>query len=266
MITQIQASKAVDDLSRAFANWPIFLLIGLTGIKARYRRSNIGQFWITISMSVTIVTIGIVWSYLWKISIDDFLPYIAVSYIIWLYLTGVIADGPTIFVSQAHYLREIRLPKSTYLFADLSKHLIILGHNLLILIPVYLFFDFPLNSQTLMVIPAFLLTTIALLAVSMVVAVIGLRYRDVSSMVSSIIQIGFFVTPVIWKPDIMPPEILRFMIFNPFAVFLELLRAPLLGNAAPLLYWQVGAGITLVGLALAFLVFARYRSRITYWI
>ncbi len=64
----------------------------------------------------------------------------------------------------------------------------------------------------------------------------------------------------------MPPEIYRYMILNPFAVFLELLRAPLLGKPIPPLYWAVALGLTLVGLVLAFVIFARYRSRITYWI
>ncbi len=266
MITRIQAQKAIDDLRQGFMNWPVFLLIGLTSIKARYRRSKVGQFWITISMAITVLTIGVVWSYLWKMPIEDFLPYIAISYIVWLYMTGVLADGTILFISQAHYLREIRLPKSAYLFADITKHLIILGHNLLILLPVYLLFGLPFNTNTLMIIPAFLLTTTALLSVSMIVAIIGLRYRDVSSMIASIIQIGFFVTPVIWKPDLMPPELLRYMIFNPFAVFLEILRAPMLGNSSSLLYWQVAVGLTLFSLILSFVIFARFRSRITYWL
>ncbi len=191
MITQIQAGKAFDDLYRALTGWPVILLIGLTNIKARYRRSRIGQFWITISMSVTVLTIGIVWAYLWKMSIEEFLPYIAVSYVIWLYLTGVIADSATVFSAQAHYLREIRLPISSYLFADIVKHLIILGHNLLILIPVYLIFGSPFTIHSLMLLPAFIVVTTALVAISMIISVIGLRFRDVSSLISSIIQIGF---------------------------------------------------------------------------
>ncbi len=264
--TPTRVDKAIADVFSAFVRWPIFILIGITDVQSRYRRSKIGQFWITISLFVMVVALGLLWSFLWKLPVSEFLPFIAVSHIFWMYLTGVIMDGPGIYVAATGYLREINLPRFTFVLSNLVKHWIILAHNLIILIPIFLYFQVPITFEILMIIPGFILTTIAILAVSTFLSVVGLRFRDVASLVASILQIAFFMTPVIWKPEALPPFAQAYMTANPFAVFLDLLRAPILGPPTPPIYWTVAGGFTLVAVILAILVFVRFRAKITYWL
>lgn len=261
-----QLEKSISDVKNAFIRWPIFVLIGLTDVQSRYRRSRIGQFWITISLFILVVSLGLLWSFLWKLPVSEFLPFIAVSHIFWTYITGVMLDGPGIYVAATGYLREINLPRFTFILSNLVKHWIILAHNLIILVPIFLFFQVPIGFEVLMIIPGFIITTIAIVAVSTFLSVIGLRFRDVASLVASILQVAFFVTPVIWKPEALPPVALQYMAINPFAVFLDLLRAPFLGPPSSSLYWAMAAGFTLIALVLAILIFVRFRSKITYWL
>lgn len=258
--------RAKLDVLRAMRSWPVVILIGSSDVSARYRRSTLGQLWITLSHAVTVLSIGIVWAYIWNQPTHEFLPYFAVGQVIWLYMTGVLADSTTTYADHTAYLRELNLPRSTYLLSNMVKHLIFLGHNALILPLIFLVFGFHFSIQTLLFFPAFLLMTVFLFACTTVLGIAGLRFRDISSIVGTVISITYFLTPVIWRLDALPPSFTTYMLFNPFAVFLELLRAPILGQTASAIHWLIAFGLTIAALLLAARVFISFRGRITYWL
>ena len=101
--------------------------------------------------------------------------------------------------------------------------------------------------------------------VSILLGMICARFRDVPQIVASFIQVAFFLTPIIWKPELLVDRI-GFVQFNPFFHFVELIRAPLLGNAPNTISWIVTLGITLAGWLITFIIFRRFRNRIAYWI
>src|SRR5262245_8620918 len=141
--------QARKDVMQALRAWPIVALIGVSDVRARYHRSSLGQLWITISHAVMIASIGLVWAYIWNQTVSEFLPYLAVGHIFWLYMTGLLADASTTYVDHATYLKEINIPRSTYVLSNLVKHLIVLGHNVVILVPVFLIFGLPFSMKTL---------------------------------------------------------------------------------------------------------------------
>ena len=87
------------DLLRGIVNWRLCHLMGLGEIRRRYARSILGQFWLTISMAVMIVALGIVWSSLWKIPVASFMPYIATSLIVWTMISNTLNEAPTAFIT-----------------------------------------------------------------------------------------------------------------------------------------------------------------------
>ena len=78
-------------------------------------------------------------------------------------------------------------------------------------------------------------------------------------------RIAFFLTPVMWIPEMLGSRA-YLALYNPFAYFVELIRAPLLGQAVPALTWMLVLGVTATGWAAAWAVFARYRGRVAYWL
>ena len=91
------------------------------------------------------------------------------------------------------------------------------------------------------------------------------RFRDILPIVSSVMQIAFFVSPIIWNQDqlgsgqwVLP--------FNPFFSLLEIVRAPLLGALPGLTIWLSAALYSIVLWVLAWGLFTRARGRIAFWI
>ena len=84
--------------------------------------------------------------------------------------------------------------------------------------------------------------------------------------VKSIVQVIFFMTPILWSPSILPAKYAFFILLNPFYCFVQLIRAPLMGQSIALSEWGILAFVTALGLTFASYLFLKYRARIVYWI
>jgi ABC-type polysaccharide/polyol phosphate export permease len=101
--------------------------------------------------------------------------------------------------------------------------------------------------------------------VALFLGVISARFRDIPPIIASVLQLAFFITPIIWHPSLLPGR-QRVITFNPFYHFIELLRCPMLDAIPAPTTWAVVCGITLVGWALTILLLLRARRRIAYWL
>ena len=136
-------------------------------------------------------------------------------------------------------------------------------------IPIYLFllavFEIPVNWTLLLAVPAALLLIGHALWISLLFGMISARFRDFPQIVGSIVQITFFLTPVVWKPELLGERMLVVTI-NPLYHTIEILRGPLLGVPPEALSWMVVGSTLLAGCIMTFVVFALLRPRIVYWI
>jgi ABC-type polysaccharide/polyol phosphate export systems, permease component len=93
------------------------------------------------------------------------------------------------------------------------------------------------------------------------------RYHDLAQIVTSVLQVAFYLTPIIWMPSLLPDRMsATFLHLNPFYHLLEIIRAPLLGAVPSLTSWLVVLIISIVGWGFTLLVFSRLRHRVVYWL
>ena len=260
-----QARLAIKDIVDGARAWPLWSKLGWNDIVQRYRRSMLGPFWLTASMAIMVVALGIVYSRLFKTDLHDFLPFLCVGLLIWTYISTTIAEAGTLFVGAESYIKQIRLPYTVYAFRFMWSRLIILGHNFLIYFCVLIYFQFSPGTNVWSVIPGILLLTVNLTLVSLYLGMVSARFRDIPQIIASVIQIGFFVTPVMWKPELLGADsgIVR---FNPFFHLLEIVRAPLLGQPFPTESYIAVLLLTVLSLLFGAIFFTRFRARISYWV
>lgn len=261
-------STAIHDLQLALGERSeTALRLGWVDIAQRYRRSKLGPFWITISMAVTILGMGLVFGTLFGINLRDFLPFLAIGMITWTFIVSVITEATTTFVSSEGIIKQIKLPYFTYIFRMIWRNTIIFGHNILILPVVMLVFLLPFGFVSFLAIPGFAILCVNLAWLSLVLAVICTRYRDLTQIIVSGLQLWFFVTPIIWLPSLMIEKgRLVFLNVNPFYHLIEVVRAPLLGQIPNTLSWVVCTLMAILGWFFALWFFGKYQKRIAYWL
>ncbi len=148
----------------------------------------------------------------------------------------------------------------------LVRNVLVLSHNIIVIIGVDIIFAIWPGVHALLALPGLLLWGFDALALTLLLGGFCARFRDVMPIVNSVMQIAFFMTPVIWKPAQLGESGMAKLPFNPFFDMLEIVRAPLLGQVPPPAVWFGAIGYSLVLCVLSWVFFARARSRLAYWI
>jgi ABC-2 type transport system permease protein/lipopolysaccharide transport system permease protein len=259
-----QLRLAADDVVAGLARWPLWVRLGWNDILKRYRRSVLGPFWLTASNGIMIAALGVLYASLFKTPIHDFLPFLCVGLLVWNLISSFLIEGGTLFSSAESFIKQIRLPFSVYVYQSTWSKLVIFGHNLVIYFIVLAYFSIWPGAVALLAIPGLLIVLLNGAAATLLVGVVSARFRDIPQFVNSFVQIMFFVTPIMWKPELLADH--RLLNLNPFFHLIEIVRRPLLGTIPSLQEYRIVLVISLVNLILASAVFVRFRSRIAYWI
>lgn len=255
-----------EDVFEGFKRWHLWVTLAWLDLKQRYRRAVLGPFWITISMSVMVLTLGTVYAGLFKQDVHSFLPYIAAGFIVWNFITGTVTDSTTTFVQAEGLIKQGGMPLSLHVFRTIFRNFVINAHNLSVMPLLYLWQPSLLNWHLLLLLPGIVLMLLNFVWISIIVGVFCTRFRDLPPIVVNLLQILFFVTPIMYRPDTLPPNLSFFVSFNPLYYLVEVVRAPMLGLAPPPLAYPI-LGISLVtGSMLTFWFFARTRSRLAFWL
>ncbi len=254
----------LDVVEGAHASY-LWGLLGWQDIRQRYRRSKIGPFWLTISMGVMVGAIGMLYAGLFKIEIADYLPFIALGFIVWGLISGLVTDGCAAFIGAEGIIKQVGLPLSVHVYRVVWRNLIIFGHNILIFFVVAVLFSIWPGWVGLLALPGLALLCLNGVWAGLLLGLVSARFRDVPQIVASVVQVFFFLTPIIWKPELLPGRALV-LDLNPFFHFVELVRAPLLGQVPGLASWLAVLGITLGGWLVTLAMYRRYRWRIAYWV
>ncbi len=244
----------------------LWMTLGWRDVQTRHRRSRIGPFWNTLSLAFVATCIGSLYGGIMAHPMSDYIPHLVTGYMMWTFLQALVIEGKDAFVSNASAIREIAVPGTVYVYKLLWKNLVILGFNSLVYVAVLVLFQVWPFPNILLVIPALAIVVLNGIWVGLLLGLINVRYRDLGQLVPNAMRLAFFLTPILWYPDSVTGLRTIFVDFNPFYYFIEVLRAPLLGQSPSLLIWTVIAAITIIGWGITVPVYAHWRRRIAFWV
>ncbi len=282
-------ARAFGDVRDAWHQRELWGHLGWQDIKQRYRRSVIGPLWITISMGTTALALGLLYSQLFGQNMSTFLPYLTVGFIVWNFILGVVTEGTEVFIANEGLIKHLPAPVTVHVLRMVWRQVLFFAHNLVVyLIVLAVFFTDLTNPYVLegdkavqpgiswtvlLAIPAFALIVVNSVWVALLFGIISTRFRDIPPVINSFIQLVFFMTPIVWHVGVLNrfadgDGSWKILIaeFNPIYHFLEIVRAPLLGQTQDWHHWVVVGGFTVVGWALAILALRNYRARVSYWV
>jgi ABC-type polysaccharide/polyol phosphate export permease len=264
--TRLRARAATSDLVDGLTSWRIWIALGLNDVRQRYRRSVLGQFWITLSTGIFVFALGYIYAALFRADTTTFLPYVAVNYIVWTFLSSTVTEACYAFISAEGYLRQERLPKSVFVFRLLVRNVLAFAHNIVVIVVVFAVFGTRPGFGVLAALPGFVLVAINVTFASSLVAIFATRFRDLPQVVANAVMLAFFASPIMWQTSQLPEAARRYVLWNPIVDHLAIVCGPLLGQPPTLGNWLVTLCWTSVLAVMSFAAFARFRGRIVYWL
>lgn len=258
-------SLAFQDMYKSALKYRVWLQLGWVEVKQRYRRSVIGPWWISLSMLIFILVMGIVFSRLFHQSLDEYIPFFTAGFLFWTFISSSTIEAAEIFKSNGGFIKQINLPFTLYVLKHLVRQVVCLAHNAVVYLLVCLFFKFSPGLASLLVIPGFLLLLLNVFWVCFLLAIVCARFRDMVPIIASCVQIAFFITPISWMPRLLEqnPAILK---YNPLVYLLDIVRSPLLGVLPSKTSFMVSSAMAVIGMAVVFALFSKVRARIAYWV
>jgi ABC-2 type transport system permease protein len=264
---------ARKDLVDGWRSRELWAHLGWQDIRQRYRRSVLGPIWITISMAVTALALGVLYAGLFGNSLEKQLPYILVGFIVWAFISGCILEGADVFIANEGLIKHLPAPLSVHVYRLVWRQTLLFAHNLIVYVVMLIVFPRALHWSSLMAFPAFALLAINGAWIALLFGMASSRFRDLNPIIGSVVQLTFFLTPIVWvyedflhSANPAVAQRARLAEINPVLHFIEIIRRPMLGQPFVGHHWIVVLGITVVGWTVTLMALRRYRTRVPYWV
>jgi ABC-type polysaccharide/polyol phosphate export permease len=260
-----QFEGALADLAGGFSRSWMWSAMAMQDIRLRYRGSVLGPFWLTLSTSILLAAMGLLYARLFGTEASRYVPFLTIGLVLWQFVSSTLTEGCQSFLSAQQTIQQACLPFSVHAWRTVYRNFIVLLHCVVIFPIVLVLFPTPVDWRVITIAPAVAVLAINAFWITMLLGMMSARYRDIPPIVASAVQVVFFVTPIFWPPDLLG-EWQHLLALNPFFAAIDVVRAPLLG-AAPLPYsWATLMVVTVLGSLCTFGIFARFRQQIAYWV
>lgn len=258
-------ARAIGDLATGLGRWRLPAALARLDIKNRYRGSVLGPLWLTLSTGIMVGGLGVLYSSLFKLPLADYLPFLAVSLIVWNMISQIVSDACTSLTSAEGIIRQLALPYSVHILRCVMRNGLVAAHSLPLILVVFLACGTLPGPEGLLALPGLVLVAVNACAIALFLGMVCARFRDIPPIVASAMQLAFFLSPVLWKPELLG-ERAKWLPLNPFYVVMETVRGPLVEGGAPAVVWISALLYTALACGLAFLFFVRFRGRIAFWV
>ena len=258
-------SRALADLGEGFARWRLAAALARLEIRNRYRGSVLGPIWLTLSTAAMLTALGYIYPTLLQIDFADYVPFLTVSLILWNVIGGMVAEACACLTGAESVIRQLPLPHTVHALRCVLRNALVAAHNLPLIAVVFLIFGIMPGAAAPLALLGLALVAVNAFFASLLLGMLCARFRDIAPIVGSVMQIAFFATPVIWKPELLG-ERGWWLPLNPFYSVMETVRGPLLADGGSAVAWAAALVWTALHCAMAFAFFVRFRGRVAFWV
>jgi ABC-type polysaccharide/polyol phosphate export permease len=214
-------------------NLGVIWLLVMKDIKAKYATTYLGPIWNAINYAVFILIIGVVYTKLWGTSLDIFLPFFAVSFLCWSFISSCLLESSAYYKSgEVFLIGAARYSSLSELLRILLRNILMQLHNipfLVLIMYLYPSLEVPGISHVLSCLLGFLVLFLLMTFIS------GLSswFKDFTQILPLILQLFFFATPIFWYPSLLEGRGLALdvlLTYNPIYNLLIFFRGPFLAE------------------------------------
>lgn len=256
------STTLAHDIWRSINQVRLWKFLAWRGLVKRYDRTWLGFLWIPGSALIHMAFVGTVFSFIFPGG--RYIPHFVLGFAAWSVIARGLNESARLWRGAEKYLKHLSIPVSVFLIQLIAQSAIRLAFIVPIAFVIALFFNARPSWETLLVIPGVLLLLANLAWALTIMSVVCMRLRDVGSFLPNAVFMCYLMTPIIWEPQRLGDK--EWLVnFNPFFHLVELIRAPLQGDAPTAITWAVACGMIAIGTPIAYAALAATRKRIVLW-
>jgi lipopolysaccharide transport system permease protein len=204
-------------------------------IRSRYKQAWLGMAWALLQPAVQTGVFTLLFGLIARVPSGDVpYPVFALAGLLsWNLFAKIVNDGAISLVTNQHIIGKLFFPRLYLVLASGASALIDAAITVVLLLAAMLTFGVPIASSAWLAVPLLLGLLIFCFGFAALLAAINARWRDVQHTLPLLLQLGLFVTPVLYRNNFIPERWRWVLAYNPLTGFVESLRASVLGLPLP---------------------------------
>jgi lipopolysaccharide transport system permease protein len=247
----------------ALQNWSY---LAWSDIEARYRRTALGPFWISLTTILSTAAISVVYSILLKQDIKSYFSFLALGMITWQFISTTIVEQTTSLTSNRVFLLNSAVSPIWISYRIVIRNLVVFLHSFIVILPIVIYLNAPSMLAVGFVFLAILVLSSILWVWGNVLSMLSVRYGDVPQLVNALMGLLFLLTPVLWSKNLLTDRASLLVDLNPFAKMLEIFRQPLLDSSYPFEPMILCLALVALGAVFSSVLLSNFRTRIIPWL
>lgn len=213
----------------------LLLVLAARTVAVRYKQTSLGLAWVVLQPVLTTLIFTLVFGYLAKVPSPE-VPYpvfVFSGLLLWQYFSRCVSEGSSSLQTHSGMLSKVYFPRMLVVISPSFSAAVDFLVALAVLLVVMLFYGIWPSASVVALPFIFLLTGLLGVAISLVIAPLSIRRRDIAIAVPFILQIGMYLSPIIYPVSFVPERLQWLFYLNPVATLLDGMRWALLGNTFP---------------------------------
>lgn len=258
--------NAIQDIQSGAQRWRLWTALAWEDIKSTYRRSLIGVLWVSLSFATFVAVKILIFGSMFGTATDAYYgAYLLLGFFSWQFMSQVVSTGPSVFTRSENWITNDPIPLSVYVYQNVVRSLFDLCLTALVVIGGLVFWGIEWHSLSWLALAALALYALNAFWISLLLAMLCTRYRDFQHLISTIMRVMFFVTPIFWIPEQLGSQTMAVLWWNPFAQFMWILRSPILDQTFNPENWIYVGLVTVFGWSITIFTYGLFRRRIVFW-
>jgi len=227
-----------------------YILFSLVNVdlQSKYRRSVLGIAWTVLTPLGLVLIIGSVYSIIFDFDFKEFVPILFAGLNSWIFINASADGGTNAFLSAEGYLKQTTVNAQIFPLRLTIVNFVNLLYSIIAFFAVYLFLEPQIfGPKMLLLFPGLVIIFIFTLSLANISAVVNLYLRDFQPLQGLVLQGLFYVTPIIYKPEMLADKGFEFVyLINPLYYIVEVIKIPMLGKELlEVSIYLIAIGITL---------------------
>jgi ABC-2 type transport system permease protein/lipopolysaccharide transport system permease protein len=219
-----------------------------------------------VGITLIVIAKSFLFSGILNVPSERIIPNLAIGMLVWRLLAGIVNGSCNAISSNKANFEQGYFPLFTPVLSTIVYHGFVFLHAFMPMVVISFYFVLPDISDILFLFPGLVVIIFAGIPVGYIISILCTRYRDLTNLIHALMGILFFLTPVIWVPEMVSGFRQWVLYLNPFYHFIELVRDPLVNQPIELLNWVVAIMIGMFAWFVSYLLYAFYGRKVLIWL
>lgn len=213
-------------------------IMTISELKVKYQSSILGFTWSLLNPLLMMLVLYFVFSNIFKARQNNFALYLLIGIVSWRFLANGTSSAIASIVGKPSLVTKIYIPRQVLVLSVVLASFISSILEFVVLVPLLFILGVGLSPYILLFPIIHIIFFMMVYGMSLILASLYVYYRDLNQIWDVIMQMGFFLSPVVYPLSTVPEKYLPYYMLNPITVVIQMYRDILLNHTAPA-YWDL---------------------------